>query len=103
MPGKFFNNYKKLREINVFNSLKNIFFYRIGEWETGKATVSYQVINSTLPPTITPFEYTSTFFEILTNTISTCDNEKMKMLPPPAMVQKKSKDLEKSRYEIFTS
>ena len=79
---------------------KKNFFYRIGEWETGKATVSYQVINSTLPQTITPFEYTSTFFEILTNAISTSENEKMKMFPA-AMVQKKSKNLESARYVHF--
>ena len=79
---------------------KKIFFYRIGEWETGKATVSYQVINSTLPQTITPFEYTSAFFEILTNAISTSENEKMKMLPA-AMVQKRSKNFESTRYNKF--
>ena len=79
---------------------KKYFFYRIGEWETGKATVSYQVINSTLPQTITPFEYTSTFYEILTNAISTSENEKMKMLPA-AMVQKKSKNLQLIGYNKF--
>ena len=81
----------------IFDFSQKIFFYRIGEWETGKATVSYQVINSTLPQTITPFEYTSTFYEILTNAISTSENEKMKMFPA-AMVQKKSKNLESTRY-----
>ena len=81
-------------------SKKKHFFYRIGEWDTGKATVSYQVINSTLPQTITPFEYTSAFFEILTNAISTSENEKMKMLPA-AMVQKKSKNFESTRYNKF--
>ena len=47
---------------------------------------------------ITPFEYTSTFFEILTNTIKS-ENEKMKMLPT-SMAEKKSKALEMTRYDF---